>query len=346
MQVCRSVADLREVVAGFRADGATIGLVTTMGALHRGHVALVEAARAQYDRVVTTIFVNPSQFGDPPRSRALSAPRGRGSRAVRGRRGRRLLGAEVDEIYPGGDETIVETTRLAGLFHGAVRPGHFRGVATVVTKLFNIVQADGAFFGEKDYQQLAVIRRMVRDLHMPIAIHGVPTVREADGLAMSSRNVRLTPEDRAAAPVLVRALDAAKALAAAGATVEDLAASIRKIVAAEPRARLAGLDIVDAARFVPASGPLTTTTGIMLSADVRPAGRRLTADRPAGNHATERRLINVNSDRESAPNDGAADREQEGWRADRLADLVSRAYRRDRRPLCRLHPRRRLARAW
>jgi pantoate--beta-alanine ligase len=160
----------------------------------------------------------------------------------------------------------VETTVLANSYHGLVRPGHFRGVATVVTRLFNITGPDAAFFGEKDYQQLAVIRRMVTDLHMPLKIHGVATVREADGLAMSSRNVRLTPQDRAAAPILHRALKQAETLAAQGATAEALATQIRATVATEPRATLTGLDIVEAATFAPASGPLTGPTGIMISA--------------------------------------------------------------------------------
>jgi pantoate--beta-alanine ligase len=162
----------------------------------------------------------------------------------------------------------VETTRLAQLFHGAVRPGHFRGVATVVTKLLNIVQPDIALFGEKDYQQLAVIRRMVRDLHMPVGIAGVPTMREPDGLALSSRNVRLSPESRQAATVLSRALDHAEAMAREGATVEEMQAAIRETLAAEPRATLKGLDIVDAERFTPVVRHLTRRAGIMISAEV------------------------------------------------------------------------------
>ncbi len=267
MQTCRTIPALREAVARFRAAGETVGLVTTMGALHAGHMALVAAARADHDRVVTTIFVNPTQFGDPkdletyPRTEAadLAMFAEAGVDAV--------LIPEASEIYPAGEETIVETTRLAGLFHGAVRPGHFRGVATVVAKLFNIVQPDAAYFGEKDYQQLAVIRRMARDLHMPLRIVGVPTVREPDGLAMSSRNVRLTPEDRAAAPVLYRALRAGAAAAAGGAEVAAVAEAIRAAVAAEPRATLRGLDIVDALTFAPAAGPVTAPVGVMLSAE-------------------------------------------------------------------------------
>lgn len=267
MKVCRTIAVYRAEIAGFRASGESVGLVTTMGALHAGHMALVAAARAAHDRVVTTIFVNPTQFGNAadleryPRTEEadLEMFRMAGVDAV--------LIPEVGEIYPEGDETIVETVHLANAFHGLVRPGHFRGVATVVTKLFNIAQPDAAYFGEKDYQQLAVIRRMARDLHMPVAVVGVPTVREADGLAMSSRNVRLTPGDRAAAPVLHASLKAAEACAKSGGTVRDLRETIRRVIAAEPRAVLKGLDIVRADTFTPAEGAIDTPIGIMLSAE-------------------------------------------------------------------------------
>lgn len=270
MHICRTVADIRELASHFRSRGEGIGLVTTMGALHAGHLQLMAEAKGAHDRVVATIFVNPTQFGNPkdletyPRTEAqdIAALEGAGVDAV--------FIPTVDEVYPAGDETIVETTRLAGLFHGAVRPGHFRGVATVVTKLFNIVQADAAYFGEKDYQQLAVIRRMVRDLHLPIRIVGVATVREADGLAMSSRNVRLSAEDRAAAPVLHRALLQAESMAAAGATAEAMAAAIRATIEAEPRARFRACDIVLADSFAPAIGPVTAPVGIMISAEFGP----------------------------------------------------------------------------
>lgn len=266
MEVCRTIAEYRTVLAGFRRAGESIGLVTTMGALHDGHMSLVAAARADHDRVVTTIFVNPTQFGDPkdlesyPRTEKedLAKFEAAGVDAV--------LIPEASEIYPPGDETIVETTKLANAFHGAVRPGHFRGVATVVTKLFNIARPDAAYFGQKDYQQLAVIRRMVRDLHMDIDIEGVPTMREDDGLAMSSRNVRLTPEDREAAPILDAALGAAETLARAGTTVEEMEQTIRRVLATEPRADLAGLDIVWVDSFAPAEGCIDRPVGIMLSA--------------------------------------------------------------------------------
>ncbi|MBI1417755.1 MAG: pantoate--beta-alanine ligase [Limimaricola sp.] len=265
MLVCRDIAGIRAAVAAYRAAGEDVGLVTTMGALHAGHMALVAAAKAARDRVVATIFVNPTQFGNAvdlekyPRTEAadLTMLEAAGVDAV--------FIPSVEEMYPPGDETIVETIKLANMLHGVVRPGHFRGVATVVTKLFNIVQADAAWFGEKDYQQLQVIRRMVRDLHMPITIHAVPTLREADGLAMSSRNVRLSAEDRQAATVLHRALERAATLAAGGATVEDMRAGIAAEIGAEPRARLKAVDIVAADTLAPVAGPPDGPLAIMLS---------------------------------------------------------------------------------
>lgn len=263
MIICRSSEETRAVLNGFRRRG-TVGLVPTMGALHEGHLTLVRAARAACDHVVVSIFVNPTQFGEA--ADLANYPRTEAEDCA-------LLEAEgvdavfmptVEVMYPEGDETIVETTRLANMLHGKVRPGHYRGVTTVVLKLFNIIQPDRAFFGEKDYQQLQVIRRMVHDLHVPLAVEGVPTVREADGLAMSSRNRRLSAEDRAAAPVLSRALDAAEA--ATGSSVEELAEIIRNTIEAEPRARLKGLDIVWTDTFEIATGPVTRPVGIMISA--------------------------------------------------------------------------------
>ena len=266
MQICRSIAETRAAVAAFRADGASVGLVTTMGALHEGHMALVATARGENDRVVATIFVNPAQFGDPkdlqsyPRAEAqdLALLEEAGVDAV--------FLPEIAEIYPEGHETVVEPTRLANTLLGLVRPGHFRGVATVVAKLFNIVQPDAAYFGEKDYQQLAVIRRMARDLHLPLRIRGVPTVRAPDGLALSSRNARLAPEDRAAATVLNRSLDAAQAVAVRGVPITDIERVVRDTIAAEPRARLEAVDIAAARTLAPVAGVFEAALAIMISA--------------------------------------------------------------------------------
>ena len=264
MQICRTIAEIRAAVADMRTAG-TVGLVTTMGALHAGHMALIKAASA-HPNVVATIFVNPSQFCNAsdldsyPRTQDadLAMLKQAGVTAV--------FIPSVGEIYPNGDETIVETTNLAHMLHGLIRPGHYRGVATVVTKLFNIIGADAAYFGEKDYQQLAVIRTMVRDLHTPVAIHGVPTVRETDGLAMSSRNVRLTPADRSAAPILIASLTAADALLKSGETVETTIDAIAATIASQPLATLGAVDIVDPITFAPASGKPTGPVGIMISA--------------------------------------------------------------------------------
>ena len=264
MQICRTIAEIRAAVADMRTAG-TVGLVTTMGALHAGHMALIKAASA-HPNVVATIFVNPSQFGNAsdldsyPRTQDadLAMLKQAGVTAV--------FIPSVGEIYPNGDETIVETTNLAHMLHGLIRPGHYRGVATVVTKLFNIIGADAAYFGEKDYQQLAVIRTMVRDLHTPVAIHGVPTVRETDGLAMSSRNVRLTPADRSAAPILIASLTAADALLKSGETVETTIDAIAATIASQPLATLGAVDIVDPITFAPATGKPNGPVGIMISA--------------------------------------------------------------------------------
>lgn len=265
MKICRTVDEMRATVRALRTKGE-IGLVPTMGALHAGHMSLVAQALDENQGVVTSIFVNPTQFGDPsdlekyPRDddADLAKLEAAGVDAV--------FLPSVDEIYTDGDETIVETTGLANVFHGLVRPGHFRGVATVVTKLLNIVGPDRVYFGQKDYQQLAVIRRMVQDLHMPVLVRDVPTARDTDGLALSSRNARLTPENRAAAPVLNKALVAAEEALKDGTTIEDAAEVIKSTIAAEPLADLQAVDFVDAATFDQATGDFRGTIGIMISA--------------------------------------------------------------------------------
>lgn len=267
MQICRNVTEIRAAVAGFRANGESVGLVTTMGALHAGHMQLVKAARAKHDRVVVTIFVNPTQFGSSldldayPRTEeadvALLTQNGADAVFI----------PTVDVMYPAGDETIVETTNLANVLHGLVRPGHFRGVATVVTKFLNIVGADTAFFGEKDYQQLAVIRRMAKDLFIPTAIAGVPTVRAEDGLALSSRNRRLSASDLNSARILSISLNIAEDMVAEGKTVEEIYIGVRSMIEAEWAARFKGCDIVWADDFSPASGKVTRPIGIMISAE-------------------------------------------------------------------------------
>ena len=261
MRIAARKDEIRDTVSAFRRAGESVGLVPTMGYLHDGHLTLVRAAKATCDRVVVTIFVNPTQFGpnedlakyprDLPRDLALLKAAGVDA----------VFTPEPAEMYVDGAETVVETTKLSRVLIGRLRPGHFRGVATVVTKLFHIVGPDHAFFGEKDFQQLAVLHRMVRDLDFPLVIHGVPTVREPDGLAMSSRNVRLTPLDRAAAPVLHRALLHGAGLSNAA----QITREVRAMIAAEPRASVQSVDLRDAETLAPVSGRLTRPAVILLA---------------------------------------------------------------------------------
>ena len=213
----RRVEALRGRVAAWRRTGETVGLVPTMGALHAGHLALVARARAECDRVVATLFVNPKQFDDEVD--LDSYPVDEADDAARfAEAGVDLLFAPaVLEMYPAGFATAVSVAGLTDCLCGAARSGHFDGVTTVVAKLFNQVPADRAYFGEKDYQQLLVVRRMARDLDLPIRIVAVPTLREADGLALSSRNRGLTPDQRRLAPRLYETLSALAAHLAGGA---------------------------------------------------------------------------------------------------------------------------------
>ena len=213
LRITRSVAELRQMVGAWRAGGERIGLVPTMGALHAGHLALVTAAQARCRRAVVSIFVNPKQFG--PREDFSSYPRPEADDLAK------LAGAGADlafipavaEMYPEGFTTTISLGGPANPLEGAHRPGHFDGVATIVAKLLIQVAPDAVFFGEKDYQQLMVVRRMARDLNLPVEIVGVPTVREPDGLALSSRNVYLSPEERRIAPRLHQVMrDAAAAI--------------------------------------------------------------------------------------------------------------------------------------
>lgn len=216
MVTVEQVREVRNASRGARSRGGRVGLVPTMGYLHEGHLALVRRARELAEFVVVSIFVNPTQFG--PNEDFERYPRDweRDSALCRGAGVDLVFAPPVEELYPDGAQTWVTVEDLAGPLCGAGRPGHFRGVATVVAKLFHAVEPDVAVFGEKDYQQLQVIRRMARDLLMPVRIEGVPTVREADGLALSSRNVYLKGEQRGQARALSRALARAQELVSAG----------------------------------------------------------------------------------------------------------------------------------
>ncbi len=206
METVRRVADLRARVQGWQAAGEKVGLVPTMGALHAGHLSLVARARAAADRVVATIFVNPTQFGAGEDFESYPRDEGRDGRLLDEAGVSLLFAPSVDEMYPPGFASEVRVTGLTEVLCGAARPGHFDGVAQVVTKLLNQAGADMAVFGEKDWQQLSVIRRLARDLDIGTEILGAPTLREADGLAMSSRNRYLTAEERGIAPHLHSAL--------------------------------------------------------------------------------------------------------------------------------------------
>jgi pantoate--beta-alanine ligase len=234
MRVERTVMGVRAFVTAARRQGRSVGLVPTMGAFHEGHLALMRRSCQDNHLTVVSIFVNPTQFG--PQEDFSAYPRTLEQDAVMAEQiGVSLIFVpEVGEMYAPDFSTWIEVERVSEGLCGACRPGHFRGVATVVNKLLNIVQPDHAYFGEKDYQQLQVIRRMVRDLDMPVEVISVPTVREADGLALSSRNQYLKREERRVAPRLHAALREGAQLAESGATGSEAAAAVRERLAREP----------------------------------------------------------------------------------------------------------------
>jgi len=227
VQTIRVLPDLRSALGVWRAAGERIAIVPTMGALHAGHMALIEAARRPGTRVVASIFVNPRQFG--PTEDLSRYPRREAADArMLSEAGCDLLWAPpVELMYPDGFATNISVAGVTERFDGAARPGHFDGVATVVTKLFNQVRPDAAYFGEKDFQQLLAIRRLVADLDMDVEIIGVPTQREDDGLALSSRNIYLDPDERARAVALPRALGEAARAIGRGEDIETALASAR-----------------------------------------------------------------------------------------------------------------------
>ena len=249
MQVITQISKLKQVVHAAKANGNTVGLVPTMGYLHEGHLTLMRQARAEQGLVIATLFVNPLQFG--PQEDYADYPRDleRDCKLAESTGIDVLFAPSVDEMYPAGGGiilTYVDVNEITTTLCGASRPGHFRGVATVVSKLFNISEADVAYFGQKDAQQVAVIRRMVEDLNMNVKIVAVPIVREADGLAMSSRNKYLDPGQRQAALVLSRSLDKARNLLTTG--VRDSAeilAAMRGMIESEPLAKVDYIEIVD-----------------------------------------------------------------------------------------------------
>ncbi|MDR3683146.1 MAG: pantoate--beta-alanine ligase [Geothrix sp.] len=267
MRIVRTIADLRALLRPLRAEGKRIGFVPTMGFLHEGHGTLIRQSAARCDATIVSIFVNPTQFGpgedlasyprDLERDQNLCLEAGAGV----------LFLPEASEIYPTGFQTHVEPGRLAEPLCGRFRPGHFRGVATVVAKLFNMVQPDLAFFGQKDFQQTVVIRRMARDLNLPVDIVVVPTVREADGLALSSRNAYLDEDARR------RALSISQGLLAAKAAFDEGERSASKLIEVA-RALLAGVDsiqyleLVDTQNLEPVTGPVDRSAALCAAAYV------------------------------------------------------------------------------
>lgn len=266
MKVIATIAELRAALKSERLKGKSIGLVPTMGYLHIGHMTLVRQSKAASDITVVSIFVNPTQFG--PNEDLSTYPRDMaGDLAKLKAEGvDYVFTPEVAEIYRPGANTIVDNPVLSRILIGKIRPGHFRGVTTVVTKLFNIVQPDHAFFGEKDYQQLTIIRRMVADLDMPTKITGVETVREDDGVACSSRNAMLTPADRKAAVILAKSLAQAEEMVAEGQrSVPAIRNAVRAVLETEKRGEIESVDIRDAQTLDPVSGKFKQPVVILLT---------------------------------------------------------------------------------
>ena len=206
MKVVKTVKEVREIVSAWKKEGLSVGLVPTMGFLHEGHQSLIRKSASQNDRTVVSVFVNPIQFGPNEDLEAYPRDLNRDMQKVEEAGGDLIFNPEPAEMYPGHFTSFIDTTETTELLCGAVRPVHFRGVCTVVGKLFNIVQPDRAYFGQKDAQQLATVKRFVRDLNFPIEIVPCPIVREADGLAKSSRNTYLNPAERQAALILSKSL--------------------------------------------------------------------------------------------------------------------------------------------
>ncbi|MEA3000483.1 MAG: pantoate--beta-alanine ligase [Sphingomonadales bacterium] len=255
MQIVRDLETLREAVAGLRESGGTIGFVPTMGALHGGHMALVDEARRRAGGVVASIFVNPTQFG-PNEDLSRYPRREVGDAQMLEAAGVEILWApDVETMYPNGAKITVRAGPLGALLDGATRPGHFDGVATVVARLFDQVRPDFALFGEKDYQQLLVVRAMVRERTLPVEIIGIPTQRDADGLALSSRNLYLTEEERRAARALPRALGEAAAAIRGGAGVAEALAGAQDKLAKAGFDPIDYVELRDAETFAPMAEP-------------------------------------------------------------------------------------------
>ncbi len=245
MEVLERIDDARNAVLRARLQGLSVGFVPTMGALHAGHMSLVEAARGEHAFVVVSIFVNPTQFAPTEDLQRYPRPRLQDLELCRQAGVDVVFYPATEEMYPAGACTFVEVEQLTAEWEGAIRPGHFRGVTTIVTKLFHSVPADAAYFGQKDYQQQAVIRQMVRDLNLPIRIETCPTMRDADGLALSSRNAYLSPEERQAGLCLSAALRLGEDLYGQGAAPLEISQRLQERIRDEPGVKLDYAAVVD-----------------------------------------------------------------------------------------------------
>ena len=246
MEVVKTVEEVREIVSEWRSQGLTIGLVPTMGFLHEGHQSLIKRSASENDCTVVSVFVNPIQFGPNEDLEAYPRDLNRDMKAVEEAGGDIIFNPEPSEMYPGHFTSFIDTTETTELLCGAVRPIHFRGVCTVVGKLFNIVMPDRAYFGQKDAQQLATVKRFVRDLNFPLDIVACPIIREADGLAKSSRNTYLNPEERKAALILSQSLKKGKeAIDNGERDSQKVISIIRENLEKEPLARIDYVEVVD-----------------------------------------------------------------------------------------------------
>lgn len=246
MKVVKTIQEVRAQVREWRKEGLTVGLVPTMGYLHEGHQSLIRKSVSENDRTVVSVFVNPIQFGPNEDLEAYPRDLNRDRKAVEEAGGDLIFHPEPSEMYPGHFTSFIDTTETTELLCGAVRPIHFRGVCTVVGKLFNIVLPDKAYFGQKDAQQLATIRRFVRDLNFPVEIVACPIVREEDGLAKSSRNTYLNPQERQAALILSKSLKLGKAAIEQGErNAQRIIDIIRQNLQTEPLARVDYVEVVD-----------------------------------------------------------------------------------------------------
>jgi pantoate--beta-alanine ligase len=245
MQIFTEISPLKAFLRDARKAGKTIGLVPTMGALHKGHLSLIEASRRSNDLTVSTVFVNPTQFNNA--TDLLKYPRtlGKDTELLKQVHCDILFAPETAELYPAESTLKLDFGQLDKVMEGEFRPGHFSGVGLVVSKLFNIVEPDNAYFGQKDWQQFAVISKLVEELNFPLTLHSVATLREPDGLALSSRNLRLTPEQRNTATVFFRALSLAQKQLLANVSIANVRRNVKQIVEQENDVRLEYFEIAD-----------------------------------------------------------------------------------------------------